>query len=94
MRWTGLLASAAAAERRFIVNSRPPDARVCLSATEFWWAILSTLPATGDYRAREFMGMDKLLRGGRYEVTGIAIKKTKQKIRFLFAVTPGFVLPV
>lgn len=31
----------------------------------------------GDYPARAFIGTDKLLRGGRYEVMGIAIKKTK-----------------
>lgn len=30
----------------------------------------------GDYPARAFIGVDKLLRGGKYEVTGIAIKKT------------------
>ena len=30
----------------------------------------------GDYPARAFLGTDKLLRGGRYEVMGIAIKKT------------------
>jgi 2-iminobutanoate/2-iminopropanoate deaminase len=29
----------------------------------------------GDYPARAFIGTDKLLRGGRYEVLGIAIKK-------------------
>jgi reactive intermediate/imine deaminase len=30
----------------------------------------------GHYPARAFIGTDKLLRGGRYEVMGIAIKKT------------------
>jgi 2-iminobutanoate/2-iminopropanoate deaminase len=30
----------------------------------------------GQYPARAFIGTDKLLRGGRYEVMGIAIKKT------------------
>jgi 2-iminobutanoate/2-iminopropanoate deaminase len=29
----------------------------------------------GDYPARAFIGADKLLRGGRYEVMGIAVKK-------------------
>jgi 2-iminobutanoate/2-iminopropanoate deaminase len=29
----------------------------------------------GDYPARAFIGTDKLLRGGRYEVMGIAVKK-------------------
>jgi len=29
----------------------------------------------GDYPARAFIGTDKLLRGGRYEVLGIAVKK-------------------
>ncbi len=29
----------------------------------------------GDFPARAFLGTDKLLRGGRYEVMGIAIKK-------------------
>ena len=29
----------------------------------------------GDYPSRAFIGTDKLLRGGRYEVLGIAIKK-------------------
>jgi 2-iminobutanoate/2-iminopropanoate deaminase len=29
----------------------------------------------GDYPARAFIGTDKLLRGGRYEVMGIAIKR-------------------
>ena len=28
------------------------------------------------YPPRAFIGTDKLLRGGRYEVTGIAVKKT------------------
>ena len=31
----------------------------------------------GDYPARAFVGIDKLLRGGRYEVTGVAIKKSQ-----------------
>ena len=31
----------------------------------------------GDYPARTFVGIDKLLRGGRYEVTGTAIKKSQ-----------------
>jgi 2-iminobutanoate/2-iminopropanoate deaminase len=31
----------------------------------------------GDYPARAFIGTDKLLRGGRYEVLGIAVKKTQ-----------------
>jgi len=31
----------------------------------------------GDYPARAFIGVDKLIRGGRYEVMGIAVKKTK-----------------
>jgi len=31
----------------------------------------------GDYPARAFVGIDKLLRGGRYEVLGIAIKKSQ-----------------
>jgi len=30
----------------------------------------------GDYPARAFVGSDKLLRGGRYEVMGIAVKRT------------------
>jgi len=30
----------------------------------------------GDYPARAFVGTDKLLRGGRYEVMGIAVKRT------------------
>jgi 2-iminobutanoate/2-iminopropanoate deaminase len=30
----------------------------------------------GDYPARAFVGADKLLRGGRYEVMGIAVKRT------------------
>ena len=29
----------------------------------------------GDYPARAFVGIDKLLRGGRYEVMGVAVKK-------------------
>ena len=29
----------------------------------------------GDYPARAFIGVDKLLRGGKYEVLGIAIKR-------------------
>jgi 2-iminobutanoate/2-iminopropanoate deaminase len=29
----------------------------------------------GDYPARAFIGVDKLLRGGRYEVLGIAVKR-------------------
>ena len=29
----------------------------------------------GDYPARAFIGVDKLIRGGRFEVMGIAIKK-------------------
>jgi 2-iminobutanoate/2-iminopropanoate deaminase len=31
----------------------------------------------GDYPARAFVGADKLLRGGRYEVLGIAVKRTQ-----------------
>ena len=31
----------------------------------------------GDYPARAFIGINTLLRGGRYEVTGIAIKKSQ-----------------
>ena len=31
----------------------------------------------GDYPARAFVGVDKLLRGGRYEVLGIAVKKAQ-----------------
>lgn len=31
----------------------------------------------GDYPARAFVGVDKLLRGGRYEVMGIAVKKSQ-----------------
>jgi|SRR5271165_2903785 len=31
----------------------------------------------GDFPARAFVGIDKLLRGGRYEVTGIAIRKAQ-----------------
>jgi reactive intermediate/imine deaminase len=31
----------------------------------------------GDFPARSFIGTDKLLRGGRYEVLGIAVKKTQ-----------------
>lgn len=31
----------------------------------------------GDYPARAFIGTDKLLRGGRYEVMGIAVKKAQ-----------------
>jgi len=31
----------------------------------------------GDYPARAFVGADKLLRGGRYEVMGIALKKSQ-----------------
>jgi 2-iminobutanoate/2-iminopropanoate deaminase len=30
----------------------------------------------GDFPARSFIGTDKLLRGGRYEVLGVAVKKT------------------
>jgi 2-iminobutanoate/2-iminopropanoate deaminase len=30
----------------------------------------------GDLPARAFIGVDKLIRGGRYEVMGIAVKKT------------------
>jgi len=30
-----------------------------------------------DYPARAFIGTDKLLRGGRYEVMGIAVKRTQ-----------------
>lgn len=30
----------------------------------------------GDFPARAFIGVDKLIRGGRYEVMGIAVKKT------------------
>lgn len=30
----------------------------------------------GEFPARSFIGTDKLLRGGRYEVLGIAVKKT------------------
>jgi len=31
----------------------------------------------GDYPARSFIGTDKLLRGGRYEVLGIAVKRAQ-----------------
>lgn len=31
----------------------------------------------GDYPARAFIGTDKLLRGGRYEVMGVAVKKAQ-----------------
>src|SRR5208283_2456014 len=31
----------------------------------------------GDFPARAFIGTDKLLRGGRYEVMGIAVKKAQ-----------------
>jgi 2-iminobutanoate/2-iminopropanoate deaminase len=31
----------------------------------------------GDYPARSFIGTDKLLRGGKYEVMGIAIKRAQ-----------------
>lgn len=31
----------------------------------------------GDYPARAFIGVDKLIRGGRYEVLGIAVKKSQ-----------------
>ena len=31
----------------------------------------------GDYPARAFVGIDKLPRGGRYEVMGIAVKKSQ-----------------
>jgi len=31
----------------------------------------------GDFPARAFIGTDRLLRGGRYEVLGIAIKRTQ-----------------
>ena len=31
----------------------------------------------GDFPARAFIGVDKLIRGGRYEVMGIAVKKTQ-----------------
>jgi 2-iminobutanoate/2-iminopropanoate deaminase len=31
----------------------------------------------GDYPARAFVGIDKLLRGGRYEVMGVAVKKSQ-----------------
>jgi len=31
----------------------------------------------GDFPARAFIGTDKLLRGGRYEVLGIAVKRTQ-----------------
>jgi 2-iminobutanoate/2-iminopropanoate deaminase len=31
----------------------------------------------GDYPARAFIGTDKLLRGGRYEVMGIAVKRAQ-----------------
>jgi 2-iminobutanoate/2-iminopropanoate deaminase len=31
----------------------------------------------GDFPARSFIGTDKLLRGGRYEVLGIAVKKAQ-----------------
>ncbi len=31
----------------------------------------------GDYPARAFIGTDKLLRGGRYEVLGIAVKRAQ-----------------
>ena len=48
----------------------------------------------GHYPARAFLGTDKLLRGGRYQVMGVAIKKNRMKIRFLFALEPAFVLLV
>jgi 2-iminobutanoate/2-iminopropanoate deaminase len=32
----------------------------------------------GDYPARAFIGAEKLLRGGRYEVLGVAVRKTAQ----------------
>ncbi len=32
----------------------------------------------GDYPARAFVGVDKLIRGGRYEVLGIAVKRTQE----------------
>ena len=31
----------------------------------------------GDYPARAFIGIDRLLRGGRFEVMGIAVKRAK-----------------
>jgi 2-iminobutanoate/2-iminopropanoate deaminase len=31
----------------------------------------------GDYPARAFIGTDKILRGGRYEVLGIAVRRTQ-----------------
>jgi hypothetical protein len=31
----------------------------------------------GDYPARAFIGTDKILRGGRYEVMGIAVKRAQ-----------------
>jgi enamine deaminase RidA (YjgF/YER057c/UK114 family) len=31
----------------------------------------------GDYPARMFVGIDKVLRGGRFEVMGTAIKKSQ-----------------
>lgn len=31
----------------------------------------------GDYPARAFIGVDKLVRGGRYEVLGIAVKRSQ-----------------
>ena len=31
----------------------------------------------GDYPSRAFVGVDKLLRGGRYEVLGIAVKRAQ-----------------
>jgi 2-iminobutanoate/2-iminopropanoate deaminase len=48
----------------------------------------------GPYPARPFLGIDKHLRGGRYEVTGIASQKSRWTIRFLFAFASGFVLLV
>jgi 2-iminobutanoate/2-iminopropanoate deaminase len=39
-------------------------------------AVYQTYFGGGD-PARAFVGVDKLLRGGRYEVLGIAVKKTQ-----------------
>jgi 2-iminobutanoate/2-iminopropanoate deaminase len=141
MLWIGLLASAHAAERKYIVHPRPADAQslpfsdgVLVGDTLYiaghigldrktgqapadaeqearlvMDGIKTTVEAAGmsiddvvslqifctdlklyetfnavyrtyfhgDYPARAFIGTDKLLRGGRYEVMGIAIKKTK-----------------
>ena len=107
-----LLASAHAADRKYIVNARPADARSLPFSDEqearlVMDGIKTTVEAAGlsmdevvsvqifctdlklyetfnvvyktyfhgHYPARAFIGTDKLLRGGRYEVMGIAIKK-------------------